>query len=31
MVRTEDTIRIISARTSTHGERQDYDENAEIE
>lgn len=31
MVRTEDTIRIISARTSTYGERQDYDENAEIE
>jgi uncharacterized DUF497 family protein len=26
--RTEDTIRIISARTSTHRERQNYDENA---
>ncbi|MHB8777574.1 MAG: BrnT family toxin [Anaerolineales bacterium] len=31
MVRTEDAIHIVSARTSTHGERQDYDENAEIE
>lgn len=31
IVRTEDTIHIISARTSTHRERQDYDENAEIE
>ena len=29
MVRTEDTARIISARTSTHRERQNYDENAE--
>ena len=29
MVRTEDTVRIISARTSTHRERQNYDENAE--
>lgn len=31
IVRTEDTVRMISARTSTHRERQDYDENAEIE
>lgn len=31
IVRTEDTVRIISARTSTHRERQDYDENSEIE
>lgn len=29
MVRTEDTVRIISVRTSTHRERQNYDENAE--
>lgn len=29
MVRTEDTVHIISARTSTHRERQNYDENAE--
>ncbi len=30
IARTEDTIRIISARTSTHRERQTYDENSEI-
>lgn len=29
--RNEEAIRIISARTSTHRERQNYDENAEIE
>lgn len=29
--RSEETIRIISARTSTHRERQNYDENSEIE
>ncbi len=29
--RTEGGIRIISARISTHRERQDYDENAEVE
>ncbi|MDP2778129.1 MAG: BrnT family toxin, partial [Anaerolineales bacterium] len=29
IVRTEDAVRIISARTSTHRERQDYDENSE--
>jgi len=29
MVRTEDTVNIISARTSTHKERQNYDENSE--
>jgi uncharacterized protein len=28
MVRTEDMINIISARTSTHSERQNYDDNA---
>jgi len=28
IVRTEDTVNIISARTSTHRERQNYDENA---
>ena len=28
MVRTGDTVTIISARTSTHAERQNYDENA---
>ena len=28
MVRTEDTVNIISARTSTHKERQNYDENS---
>ena len=30
IARTEDSIRIISARTSTHRERQTYDENSEI-
>ena len=29
IARTEDTIRIISARVSTHRERQDYDDNSE--
>jgi uncharacterized DUF497 family protein len=29
MVRTEDTVNIISARTSTHKERQNYDENSD--
>jgi len=29
IVRTNDTIRIISARISTHRERQDYDDNSE--
>lgn len=30
IARTEGIVRIISARTSTHRERQEYDENAEI-
>ena len=29
MVRTEDMVNIISARTSTHAERQNYDENSD--
>ncbi len=29
IARSEDTIRIISARVSTHRERQDYDDNSE--
>jgi len=29
IARTEDTIRIISARVSTHRERRDYDDNSE--
>lgn len=29
IVRTQNSVRIISARVSTHGERQNYDENSE--
>jgi uncharacterized DUF497 family protein len=29
IARTEETVRIISARVSTHRERQDYDDNSE--